>query len=90
MKITNSAGLQHSCKPDQSLPRKVKGTIFLSFFKLYKRNLDQASPMATSNYITKVAIVGVRKNMLSSAPPAYRLTNTGWWQLRQLHDCIPA
>ena len=45
--------------------------------------------MATSNHITKVAIVGVRDDMLSTTSPAYRLTNVGWWQQRQLHNYIP-
>ncbi len=47
--------------------------------------------MATSNYITKVAIVGVRDlRSIIRWPANHRLTNVGWRQQRQLHDRSPA
>ena len=58
------------------LARTLRGLRLSSIFNPHNRNFNQSAPMATSNHISKVAIVGVRDMMLCPASPAnHRLTS---------------
>ena len=62
-----------------SFVNRIKANQVYSAILFYSLNLHstkhQSAPMATSNHITKVALVGVRKTTPSTPPPAaYQLT----------------